>query len=428
MGTQSRQVNIATVAGVMLLAGWAVLTVMGHWNIWMRDLSAVYMAARLYAEGQAGLIYAAPEGFFGGTPAAWTDTLAALGVADQDALPYIYPPLWAALLAPLAGTLGPYAFFNLATTVQVPLIALSSVLAWRILRPAALPFWQWSVVTVILLKSSLIAGFALILMQPQITVIFLILLAFERYRAGAFVLAGAVLGLAAMLKLAPAGLVLIFVLDRRWRALAGLAAACALIGLAGLAVAGPALHLEFLHSLGRIGAGLFITPVNFSVPALIHTAGALAGLLPPIDPAAHNIRIPAVPPAVGVISKLLLLGGIALLIRATAGLPDATRLPTRLFALSLLLNLFGPVSWAHYFLLQLLLLPGLFGLLPARRAIPLTLLIGAAGSNAAFGFIRASFPGDIPFMALNTGVMLLLFAGLLIPTRRAPTPCATVPA
>jgi hypothetical protein len=428
VGTQSRQVNIATVAGVMLLAGWAVLTVMGHWNLWMPDLSAVYMAARLYAEGQAGLIYAAPEGFFGGSPDAWADTLLALGVADQDAFPYVYPPLWAALLAPLAGTLGPYAFFNLVTTVQVPLIALSSVLAWRILRPTALPFWQWSVVTVILLKSSVIAWFALILMQPQITVIFLILLAFERYRAGAFVLAGAVLGLAAMLKLAPAGLVLIFVLDRRRCALAGFAGACALIGLAGLAVAGPALHLEFLHSLGRIGAGLFITPVNFSVPALIHGAGALTGLLPPLGPAPHNIRIPAVPLAVGVISKLLLLGGIALLIRATARLPDATRLPIRLFTLSLLLNLFGPVAWAHYFLLQLLLLPGLFGLLPARRAIPLVLLVEVVSSKAGADFIHASFPGDIPFMALNTGVMLLLFAGLLIPTRRAPTPCATVPA
>jgi len=76
---------------------------------------------------------------------------------------------------------------------------------------------------------------------------------------------------------------------------------------------------------------------------------------------------------------------------------------------SLLISLFGPLGWAHYYLLQLLMLPALLGLAGLRRGTFLIAIIAFATSRPAFHDLREIFPGDLPVMAVGTCAMLLMF-------------------
>ncbi len=102
----------------LLLAGWTVSVVYAYWNVWSIDMSAVYMAARFAALGEWAQVYNAPPDFFSkDIPERWASELSALGHAGEFPVPYVYPPLWAILLSPVAGNSDPMVFFNLTRIV-----------------------------------------------------------------------------------------------------------------------------------------------------------------------------------------------------------------------------------------------------------------------------------------------------------------------
>ncbi|MFZ1726276.1 MAG: glycosyltransferase 87 family protein, partial [Albidovulum sp.] len=188
---------------LMFLALWSAATIILQWNIWPEDLSAVYIAAALWQQGQPDLIYAIPFGFYGGTAAEWIPIQEQLGIYDLGSFPYVYPPLWAVLTAPLTAVFSPQGFANAVTCLQVPMLAASVWLAMRILPLPGAQLWLKSAIGVVLLSTMVPAFTALWFNNPSITVNFLTLLAFERLTARHPIAAGAALALAAAIKLSP---------------------------------------------------------------------------------------------------------------------------------------------------------------------------------------------------------------------------------
>ncbi len=384
------------------------------WNAHPPDLSALYMAGYLFDTGQQGLIYASPEGFFGGASPLWEAPMAEAGLRGKEVLAYVYPPLWAALLSPLAGALEPETFFRIAAVLLTGLVVASSLLAWRLARGWAMPLHHWLPVSALVLGTSLAVLMAMMQLQPHVMVVFLVLLAFERLSAGRSGWAGACLGLAAALKLGPAALVLIFLAERDWRALGSFAATLVVCAGASLLLAGPALHVDFIASVGAAVAGTQITGVTFSAEVLLVGAAALAGLAEPLDPAGRAIRVGETALWLGALGKLAMLALMLWAARATERLDRRQRLAARLFLLSLLVGLFGPLGWVFYFLPQIYLLPALVGLLPAAMGLRVLVAAAVLTSWPFFAWVGLLAPGDVPRAALGALVMLGLFVAVTL--------------
>ncbi len=356
------------VLGVALLALWAVWAARIHLGDWAPDLSAVYFAARFYALGLMDQVYASPARFFGTDYAPrWLAEVAALGHGDAQVYPYIYPPLWAVLFSPVALRTDPVDFFAAAWAVQIAMMAGSVWLAWRLMRPGS-SFALWSALSVLLLATSIISFHALFHSQPQITVVFLCLLAFERLAAGKPIAAGTALGVAAALKLTPILLALIFLAERQYRpALAALAVAAGL-ALLSLILAGPDLHAVFIDKLRIVAQQLVVWDFNYSLRAVLWQAGQIATGTPMPPPQTGEPLVVLAPAWLGAAALAVLAAGGAGLIRATRTLPAPERLRRRTLAGFLLITLCSPLSWTHQYLFALFLLPGLFGILPALPA------------------------------------------------------------
>ena len=162
---------------LLLLAALCTVMLNWKWDSFPPDLSALYMAAHFYAQGQFDLIYATPEIFFDGTPEAWLPHLGDLSLSGEIPLPYVYPPIWAALAAPLTEILTPTQFFQLIGTILIASIAGSVILAWKLAEKFALPLWSWVLISTAIIATSVIAFTAVMHLQVQIFVTFLTLLA-----------------------------------------------------------------------------------------------------------------------------------------------------------------------------------------------------------------------------------------------------------
>ncbi|PPB79871.1 uncharacterized protein DUF2029 [Albidovulum inexpectatum] len=396
-----------------ILGLWAAVTIWLRWNAWAEDLSAIYIAGRLWQDGQADLIYAAPPGFFGGPPPEWQSAREALGIADRASFPYVYPPLWAALTAPLAKAVSAQDFANAATLIQVPLLAFCVALAGRIARPARMPFWVWTLLGVAILSLSIDIFLAIWHNQPSILVAFLVLLAFERLQAGRPILAGAMLALAAAIKLTPAIFVLIFLMDRQWRAIASFALFGTALALASIALAGWPLHQVFLEQLGTVSRAGLIHTVNVSVRSLALAIHALAEATPSLDLSQRIIVIEDVPAWIGPASSITLTALAALLMIATAQSDSCARRFLALFGLSILVPLFGPLGWMHYYIIPALLIPALPAIAPWRA----TFLVVAAWAFGASHILHALDLPAIAYVALRCALWLAVFAVLIMAAR-----------
>ncbi|MCP3968902.1 MAG: DUF2029 domain-containing protein [Rhodobacteraceae bacterium] len=400
---------LPTALAIALLVGFCAFAARLYWTNFPTDLSALYMAGWFWSEGLYHLVYDVPTGFFGDGPPGWLVYQPALGLENQLVVPYVYPPLWAALLAPLSAVTDPFTFFRLFMVAELAMIAACVPLAWRLCRGFAMPLWAWLLAGTGLLASSVITIGALMHLQPQIIVVFLILFAFERYASGHSRSAGALLALAAAMKLAPAALALIFLADRDSRALAGFAGTGAALAGLSLVVAGVPLHLDFLAAMAEASAGLFATSMAISAETLIYGTAMVAGLAPAADLTAVNFHLPDAPAAIPLVTKAILVACLVWLWLRLRPMPRDRSLPAGLFALSLLINLFGPLGWSHYYLLQLFLLPGLVGLFPPRLGALLLFATALATSGPAYLWLRGAIPGDLLLNCAYAGIMLTLF-------------------
>jgi hypothetical protein len=256
-------------------------------------------------------------------------------------------------------------------------------------------------------------------LQPQIVVVFLILLAFERYSSGNFVSAGVILGIAAALKIAPAGLVLIFLLDRQWRSFLAFAITCTILGLLSLILAGVQLHLDFLASAAAASTSPLVTAMAYSAAFIVYAAATQLDLAPPITAGAADFRLPEVA-TVQMANKALLFLCLGWAILASQKLDPDRRLVARLFLFSLLINLFGPLGWTHYYLPQVFLLPALVGLIhPAIGAVSIV-AVATMTSHVALLKFQSLFQSDLGLACAGAGTMLALFCVITANLRQRP--------
>lgn len=358
-----------------LWAGHAFLTWRGHWA---NDLSALWFAGHFLAEGRANLVYAAPQGFFGGTAPEWQSYLAQFTSDPRDqAFPYIYPPLWAGLMAPLTRIMLPQTFFDIMLAVHLALMGSSAVLAERLLRLQPLAslmvlFWE-----ALVLQVSVPAYTCLMLNQPTVMAGFLVLLSI--YLAPqAPVGAGLALALAAALKVTPAAFVGLFLLRGNGRAALSFAVCVAALALASLSFGWP-LHAAFLTQMKQAsGFGVWAL-INPSPRVLLLAAADHLGFVGgPGQPAGLQVTLIGTGPT-WLLPMPDWVGRTAALATLVVAIPAAWLTRTRthpateglaLLGASTALFLFGPVSWQHYLLLPLLLAPALTQVWPGRFVWP----------------------------------------------------------
>ena len=367
-GPEPRQGLAVALAGLALTV-WTLYHLVLLWGTWPPDLAAIYIAGYLWDTGAPALIYAAPAHFFGGAPPDWAPVIARLGGPDGGAFPFIYPPAWAAIMAPLTRVISAQGFFNAAFAVQLPLVALCIPLARRIAGSRMHPL-KWALLGIVLLESATPFYSAINQAQPTILVCLLILIALERSLAGAPRMAGSALALAAAIKITPVIFAILFITRRDWRALGWCALTGAAFLAADVAICGLAPNLWFLAALKGAASTTLISPVNVSARALTDFWLALAAQVH-IWPA-PNLYIFELPAWLRHLSTLanlglwLILGGRILL--AAQGLDARPRMMVSALALSTGLFLFGPLGWQHYYLLPLVLLPGLATIAPPWAA------------------------------------------------------------
>jgi len=384
------------------------------------DLIALYLAGKQFAAGQIDQIYAGGKQVFDlGVPDSWPAVAGALGLGDIRLYPYIYPPLWAAVTAPLTTLLSAQTFLAIASLLNPALMALSAALAWRIIRPRmSLTGWMASGLAIALITP--IGFVALDQNQPQIAVSFLILLAIERRRARAPVSAGIALALASSIKLYPLLFIVIWAARRDWAPLRAFAVAGALLGLASLVVAGIDLNLEFLRLLGRISASLVIMPITFNIQSLL---GQFLGAdhLAPVPAAAPETvaqsgLIAAAPFLLTWVVRGIMIAGLGLFWRM-ARAADDTRLHRAIWpALLIFVSLVSPLSWAYHYLSVVYLFPALMGRAVARlrRLATVSLVLVISLPVMLLPAMGATpwqpiplFPGQIGGTLAMAGIMVL---------------------
>ncbi len=385
---------------------WAIVTVYIQWNRWSLDATALYFSAYFYDLGQWGLVYSPDPGFFWDKhyPPEWLALAKSQGDATGNMSPYVYPPLWAALLAPLASRLTVVSFFNVVNIVNLVATVGSVYLAYGMIRPQKISFTIWSLVSIALLQFTFIGALAISLGQPQVFVTFLIIAAFRALLANKDGLAGAVLAFAAAIKIAPGFLAVVLIMERRWRALAAfLVAGAAFAGLS-LIVAGPDLHREMLIRLKDLNSKVLIAPVNLTIDSVLLQISNWLNGTPGWGVSRYLIQ--AKPGWLPWVTKLLLILGLALAYVSTKQLHPGRRIWFRLQLVYLVFLITGPLAWTHYLYLTILLLPGVLTLASLRFAAAFLLVFAAFFSSAAYWFL---FPLEIgPYVQLFSAFLMAL--------------------
>ncbi|MGB3176406.1 MAG: glycosyltransferase family 87 protein [Albidovulum sp.] len=393
----------------LFVAIWALVTSFQQWGHWPEDLSAIYVAGWLWNTGQFDLIYDFPSGFFGGAAESWEPVIAGLGIgADEPVFPYVYPPIWAVLFSQITAIAGPRSFANAVTVIHILMLAASVLLAGRIMRPSGMPRWVWAAIGTVILSISIQAYLAIWHSQPTITVTFLTLLAFERMLAGRGGTAGAVLALAAAIKLIPAAFALLFLLDRQYRALFVFMLVGGALGLLSILLAGWPLHAQFLHSLGAVSDTGYLIAINISLKPALLAVGSVLGFLPMPDPDLSQIVYTRSVPVW--LAPSLLVAALGLIIafsRLLSRQGSARLYGLGAIVLSVIVALFGPLGWHHYYVLPMLLLPGL---LTDRAARYVLAVIFLSSLTPVFGYI-----GILPWpIAVYTWWMCAAWLALLV--------------
>lgn len=329
---------------------------------WYPDLGALWLAAGFLADGQAGLVYAAPlPGPDNAMPAAWTLAAERAGFPEGGVTPYAYPPLWAALVAPLTRVMEAGTFFTLVLYLQAGLLGLA-VLAARTATGAPLPTASWAIASAALMLLTAAAsgpeG------HPRLAVAILLLFAFERHVQDDPHATGALLALAAMLGPAPLLFFPLLLARRDLRALRSLAETAAALVLVSILLAGWPLHAEFLARQWQAWHALAESLFNEIVALLLFLPGNCLDMILQARGQTHDLFAPF-PPLLGLALKAAAACGALVLALTARAHPAPRRTGQRLLALSLLPALAGPLGWTHHMPLALLLMPAALAWLPS---------------------------------------------------------------
>lgn len=365
-----------------------------------RDLMAPWLAAQEVAAGHAQAIYAPAEPVFSmRPPQEWYAMAEAMGKSGA-VYPYLYPPLWAFLLAPFTRLASFADFTTVVFLLNVTALVVMPQLAARLVlgappSPRAAFGWTLGGFAALMVTPGLVL--ALFQGQPQILVAGLTLLGLERTQNGRPVTGGLALGLAIALKLAPLPLALVWLVAGERRAgLTALGLAGAL-GLLSIAVAGWPLHLAFLAQLRVIEHSLLLSTAVASLDQIygifaVFPDVTIVPMLPPdLGPSDPGWAIAAQPALYSLAKRALMLGlvlGFGLALRCT-GAP--VRRAALWIAAIAAFAFTGPIGWFYYYLVPIAAMPlfvqrfGLRGLFAPLAALAMMSLDKSVELPASLG-------------------------------------------
>jgi len=327
------------------------------------DIASPYLGGWFFEHGAQADIYGFPpkEMFSGMIPQTWLEAAKQADIPANTLYPFVYPPIWAALLGPVTKVISFTAFSKLVYLVHFILIYLSMVLAWRLSgRPGV--FIAWAMVVSAYIFSALPSISALAQNQPQILVVFLLLLGLERLAAGHSMSAGVILALAATLKITPVLLIVLFIVKKDWRGFWAMVATGAAVIVASFSLAGIDLHLAYLAYVADMGNVAFISKFNWSFASSLYQLSA-ESMSYPLGAVGVNYTAD-LPPWISVLSTgLLLLGVVYWLIRVHRA---PARLRPIVYAIFFIwIGFFGPLGWPYYYLPVLFLWPAVIFYYPS---------------------------------------------------------------
>jgi len=384
-------------------------------NVPSSDLMAGYLAGVQFQAGNLDQIYTAGSTAFNLTvPDTWPGVAAHYGLGDLKLYPFIYPPLWAAVAAPITRILSPQTVFAIAGFLNPLMLILSSYLAWKIVRPSMqlLPWMGFGLAISLVTPIGFIALFQ---NQPQIFVSFLIILAIERSRANAPLTAGAAMALAASIKLYPAVFIVVWVARKEWRILGVFCATGALLGAASLVVAGAPLTAAFLGQIRAISDSVLVTQLNFNFASILGQVFLASDLRPTatgtLFEATFSGLFAAQPLWLGLISKFVMGAGLfGFWWKAKSATRD--RLYGAIWpALLIFVSLASPLTWAYHYLSVVFLLPALFVRASSRRRVMLG-VVGLIPLSLPALYWIAAIPSDL-FLGQIIGTAALSGLALL---------------
>jgi len=384
-----------------------------------RDLLALWLAGTEVASGHPQAIYPPIEPLFTMRPALdWYAKAEGLG-RPGPVYPYIYPPIWAFLLAPLTKLISFSSFATVLLALNAAALVLMPQLAARLTlghspSPRLAALWSIGALAALLPVHGMLIAY--MQGQIQILVAFLTLLALERTQNGRPVAGGAALGLAIALKLAPLPVALIWLIAGERRAgLVALATAAAL-GAFSVLLAGWPLHESFLAQLQMISHTLFLSS---SVASLDQMLGIVKGpgdialilnLPASIGPSSPAWGIAAKPALYALLQTLLIpvlaLGFGLALRRITHPARRAALWGAALTAFAFL----GPIGWLYYYIAPIALVP-LFVQRGGWRGLALPALALALLSLELSVDLPAGLGPLVPMLG-SLGILLLLAAYL----------------
>lgn len=311
------------------------------------DFGAYYVAAR------------ALEGGLSPFDAQVADRVAVAAGVEYHS-PYIYPPLLALLLRPLAAL--PY---RAAAAIWFALSAGALLAALWLLRPVVqLP---WRIYGLVCAAAFFLPPVHHTLQHGQVTNFLLLLIV-----AGAVGGTGAAvwMGIAAALKVFPATLAVVYALSGRVAALVAMVASAAVLTLVG-ALAEPGATADFIRRVGpELAVERRLAPNNQSVEAVMARWFETHWFVTPVIHAPVAGRI-----ASHVIAAIVI--GLTLWALATARREDGAMVQVVRVSLVVAATLIvSPIVWDHYYVLLLLPAAVLYRA-SGDRVVQLLLLAGA---------------------------------------------------
>jgi alpha-1,2-mannosyltransferase len=303
------------------------------------DLAPLVIAARLFAQGRVDAMYAHDPGYVDiFDQHLWIAAAEAVGFTDGRFYIYLYPPLWAAALAPFAcGAIFETVLWTVGTlnlaAVGGSVIVAAALWNRSILRPIPLLLclvalcWSYPLIR------------TMVLGQMQPLMVFCVVAAIAASQAGRPRLAGSVLALGAAIKLIPAVVAVYWLFTGRrdaafWFALAGVV----LAGLS-LALAGWDAHLAYLDALRRMSAGYAVGFDNQSLLAWLGEAAQRSEKL-------HTIPIRPAPAWARTTVLVFAASAVIALIRSAPRDRSADALAA--FGVYLVATIAAPSAWFHY--------------------------------------------------------------------------------
>jgi hypothetical protein len=385
------------------------------------DFRAVWLAGEFFGDGMdPSRIYAGSEALFTmEPPRAWIDQTLDAGM-EIGVYPFIYPPLWAwvsAQLVPLttfAQAVPVVTVLNLLMLLAMPLLArriLGPTMSGTLYALLLFPLYAFTFPFLLPLEEN----------QPQILVSFLLLFAIERTQNGGAIWGGAILALAASIKLYPALFALFWLFGGERRALASFVIFGGGLGLTSIAIAGWPMHAAFLAEVSAISKSALYSSASYSIDPFIAKFG-FANELTIVTTAETGgdakWKVVEKTTLWRVVNGVAFFGVLAGLCRLSArgGLNNAFFWP----AAFLLIGLVSPLTWIYHLIPAFVFLPAL---LTRYRVLPVlclyalfVVLLRTASMFGQFGMI-ISLPGthELVFAAL------ILLAGVYLFVATAPS-------